>query len=86
MRPAIFEVADRVRQLLRQRSDPSKLTANHAVAEELGRLVQSAIQQRILFISEPPIRDSTRRGRTESGANPLVDTRKLLEHIRYEVR
>ena len=85
LRPAVFESLAKVRRLVRERSDPSNLAANRVIAEELGRLVADAIEARILFISQPPIADSTRRGRSSQGT-PLVDTRRLLGHIDFEVR
>lgn len=83
LRPAVFESLAKVHRLVRERSDPSNLAANRVIAEELGQLVRDMIEARILFINTPPLAASTRRGR--GPGTPLVDTRRLLGHIEYEV-
>ena len=82
MRPGVREAMNDVIRLLRQRTDAGRLTANRAVAEELGRIVATAIRQRILFVSEPPLAAATRRGR--GGGTPLVDTRRLLGSVDWQ--
>ena len=70
MRPAVREAMNEVIKLLLARSDPTGITSNRAVAEELGKVVANAIKARILFITEPPLAAPTRRGR--GGGTPLV--------------
>jgi len=56
-----------------------------AALDALGAFLAGKLQEYITDLSEPPLQESTIRGRRFGGANPLVDTGRLRQSITWKV-
>ena len=89
-RKALSVVEDDVIQLIREGIDSETMQVKEGLADELGALVASAIQQSITDTNEPDIKESTKRrkakkGGTIAGQVPLIDTGKMRASATWKV-
>ena len=71
-------------QHIRKRIDKKKMYIDQDLATELGQLGRERIRQQIRWTKDPPNAPSTiaRKGH----GNPLIDTRHMINKVRYEVK
>ena len=87
---ALPKIQKAVRQLVRDHVDPRNPELPKAVANLIGRVAQSILQESITELSQPPLAESTKIMKRAAGKkepfNVLIDTGYLRQSITFEVR
>lgn len=83
MRNTNEKVEEPVIDHLKATVDPKKMIVTPEMAEQVGVIVQGAMQEEIVDLREPPNAPSTVAAKGSS--NPLVDTGKLRQSVTYKV-
>jgi len=83
-RQALENAKPMVHEHLMDNVEGETLVVTDTLGDEIGEIVQQAIQERIVELREPPNRPST-LARKKPKTNPLIDTGKMRTSVAYRV-
>lgn len=81
-RQALDIAKEQVFEHLKDNVDGGTLVVNETLGDEIGEIVQQAIQERIVELREPPNAPST-LARKKPKTNPLIDTGTMRTAVGY---
>ena len=81
MRRATRGIRNEVRDYLKAAVDPRTLVVDQKVADNVGAMVQGAMQKEIVRLRTPPNAPATVE--MKGSSNPLIDTGKMLRSVSW---
>lgn len=82
LRPTNEQIKHPVKEFLVKAVDPKKMVVTVAMADDIGQMVQNAVQRKITELRTPPNSPATiaRKG----SSNPLIDTGHMRASVTYK--